>query len=223
MDTIKVGVAEDQQIYRDGLVSMLEGVDHLKVSVVAENGKDLLLKMKGQVPDVVLIDYRMDKMDGVQTTKKLLKRYPNIRVLMLSMYDENEFVIRAIENGAHGYLVKDDSPEEIVAAIESVVTTGYYLNDRTSKILITRMVKTGTIEPTFSPTKLEFSDIEMDVIKLICKEYSTNEIALKLHKSKRTIDGHRQNVMRRVGAKNATGVVMYAVKHDLIDITSDEF
>lgn len=223
MSMIKIGIAEDQEIYRNGLVSMFNEYDDFQVCIVANNGNELLANIGNNVPDVVLMDYRMEQMDGVQTTKTLLKSYPNIKILMLSMFDAADHIIRAIENGAHGYLTKDGEAEDIVLAIRSVMSTGYYLNDRTSKILITRMVRSGKIEPKFAGNKVTFTEIEMNVIKLICKEHSTSEIAEKLHKSKRTIDGHRQNVMKKMGAKNVTGVVMYAVKNQLIDVTSDEF
>lgn len=218
MKTVTIGIAEDQEIYRNGLVSMLNGVDNFKVGIVASDGKELLLKMKGNEPDVVLLDYRMGGMNGVDTAKKIYRRHPNVRVLILSMYDAHEFVIRAIENGVCGYITKDDDPKEIITAIESVMSTGYYLNDRTSRILITRMVKSGQVQPKFETSEAQFSNIEIDVIQLICQEYSTSEISKKLYKSKRTIDGHRASIMKKINAKNVTGIVMYAVKNNIVQV-----
>ena len=218
MKNITIGVAEDQEIYRNGLVNMLNGVDSFKVTLVAEDGKDLLMKLKGNEPDIVLLDYRMGGMNGVDTAKRIYRSHPNVRVIILSMYDAHEFVIRAIENGVCGYLTKDDAPEEIIMAIESVMATGYYLNDRTSRILITRMVKSGQVEPKFEVEQAQFSNIEVDVIQLICQEYSTYEISKKLFKSKRTIDGHRASIMKKINAKNVTGIVMYAVKNNIVQL-----
>jgi DNA-binding NarL/FixJ family response regulator len=126
-------------------------------------------------------------------------------------------VIRSIENGANGYLTKDDDPNEIITAIDCVYSTGYYLNERTSKILISQMVKSGTVQPVFENEEVEFSKIELDVIRLICEEKSAVEISDILFKSKRTIDGHRASIMKKIGARNVTGIVMYAVKNNLVE------
>lgn len=216
MKKIKIGIAEDQEIYRNGLISMLSEIENFSVTIVASNGKELLMKMKGNEPDVVLVDYRMGELNGIDTAKKINRNHPEVCVLILSMYDAHEFVIRAIENGVCGYITKDDDPKEIITAIESVMSTGYYLNDRTSRILITRMVKSGQVQPKFEMEEAQFTNAEMEVIQLICEECSTNEIASKLFKSKRTVDGIRASIMKKIKAKNVTGIVMYAVKHNLV-------
>ena len=216
--TITIGVAEDQDIYRNGLIGMLNNNPNFEVVIDANCGKDMLARLKDTQPDVVLLDYRMEGMNGIETAAKINRQYPEIRILMLSMYDAQEFVIRAIENGANGYITKDDDPAEIVSAIESVVATGYYLNDRTSKILIGQMVKSGAVKPVFTYEKVEFTDVEYRIINLICREYSTAEISKLLFKSKRTVDGHRATIMRKMGVKNVIGVVMYAVKNDLFEV-----
>lgn len=214
---ITVGVAEDQRIYRDGLVSMLNQTDNCKVIIEAENGVELLLKMKGNAPNVVLLDYRMPEMNGIDVTKKIREKYDNIKILLLSYFDNQEFVVRAVECGANGYLSKDDQPEEILQAIESVVETGYYMNDRTSKCLIGELVRQGKVVPSFDGA-VEFSRVELQIIKYICQEKSASEIGLLLYRSKRTIDGYRAGIMKKIGAKNVVGIVMYAAKHKLVEL-----
>jgi DNA-binding NarL/FixJ family response regulator len=214
---IKIGIAEDQEIYRNGLVGLLNNIENFNVIIEAESGQGIIDQIKTNEPDVVLLDFRMEGLNGVDTASRISKLYPEIKILMLSMYDAQEFVIRSIENGANGYLTKDDDPNEIITAIDCVYSTGYYLNERTSKILISQMVKSGTVQPVFENEEVEFSKIELDVIRLICEEKSAVEISDILFKSKRTIDGHRASIMKKIGARNVTGIVMYAVKNNLVE------
>ncbi len=215
---IKIGIAEDQEIYRNGLVGLLNNVENFEIVIEADSGQRILDEMKDSLPDVVLLDFRMKGLNGVETASKISKLHPSVRILMLSMYDAQEFVLRAIENGANGYLTKDDNPNEIITAVECVHATGYYLNERTSKMLISQMVKSGTVKPIFDDDNIDFTKIELDVMRLICEEKSALEISDDLFKSKRTIDGHRANIMRKIGAKNVTGIVMYAVKNNIVQL-----
>jgi DNA-binding NarL/FixJ family response regulator len=214
---ITIGVAEDQKIYRDGLVNLLNDNDSCKVTIEAENGMEMLMKMKGNIPDVVLLDYRMPELNGIEVAKKIRQKYESVKILLLSMYDNQEFVVRAVECGANGYLSKDDKPAEIIKAVESVLSTGYYLNDRTSKCLIGELVRQGKVVPSFEGV-VEFSRVEMQIIKFICEEKSASEIGVLLYRSKRTIDGYRSGIMKKIGAKNVVGIVMYAAKHKLIEM-----
>lgn len=214
---ITIGVAEDQKIYRDGLIAMLNGTENCKVTIEAESGVELLLKMKGNVPDVVLLDYRMPEMNGIDVAKKIREKYDNVKILLLSYFDNQEFVVRAVECGANGYLSKDDEPEEILQAIESAVETGYYMNNRTSKCLIGELVRQGKVVPSFDGA-VEFSRVELQIIKYICQEKSASEIGLLLYRSKRTVDGYRAGIMKKIGARNVVGIVMYAVKHKLVEL-----
>ena len=214
---ITIGVAEDQKIYRDGLVAMLNGAKNFKVIHEAGNGLEILTKIKGTPPDVVLLDYRMLEVNGIDVAKQIREKYANIKILLLSYYDNQEFVIRAVECGANGYLSKDDDPEEIIRAIESVVETGYYMNDRTSKVLIGELVRQGKVVPNFGDN-VEFSRVELQIIKYICQEKSASEIGLLMYRSKRTIDGYRAGIMKKIGAKNVVGIVMYAAKNKLVEL-----
>lgn len=216
MNEIKVALAEDQSIFRQGLVNLIGGFDRVKVLFAAENGQELLDKMSQQRPDLVLLDYRMPVLNGLETAKLIREQFDGVRVLILSMYDDQEFVETAMENGAHGYLSKDDEPEEIQQAIYSTMETGYYLNDRTSKMLIGRLINKGTMKPYFNGPVVEFSKMELEILELICQELTTQEIADKLCKSKRTIESSRTLMMQKINARNVVGLVMYAVKNKLV-------
>jgi len=213
---IRVGIAEDQKIFRQGLENLLNSFSGIKVVCTAENGLELVEQLETAHPDVVLVDYRMPVLNGLETVRKIRETNEGLRILILSMYDDPEFVETTLESGANGYLSKDDDPEEIEKAILSTVETGYYLNDKTSKILITKLMHQGKMSPKFDKDKIEFSAFEMEVLQLICREFTTLEIADKLCKSTRTIEGARTAMMQKVGSRNVVGLVMYAIKNNLI-------
>ena len=215
---IKIAIADDQLIFRQGLVNLVSGFDRVKVLFSAENGRELLEKLPENRPDLVLLDFRMPELNGLDTAKIIRDKFAGIRVLILSMYDDQEFVEKAIENGAHGYLSKDDEPDEIAKAIYSTMETGYYLNDRTSKMLIGKMMNLGLVKPVFQVPVVEFTKMEIEILELICQEWTTQEIADKLHRSKRTIESSRTLMMQKINARNVVGLVMYGLKNKLIAV-----
>lgn len=214
---IRIAVAEDQSIFRNGLVKLLNDSMGFNVVISVENGKLLLEELEKQEIDVALVDFRMPELNGIEATKLIRQQFPDLKVLLLSMYDSVEFVEMAIENGANGYLSKDDDAEEIEKAILSTIETGYYLNDRTSKMFIAKMMHTGKVHPTFEGRSPVFNKYELMILDLICKEYTTQEIADKLFKSKRTIESTRASMMQKAGARNVVGLVMYAIQHNLVE------
>ena len=218
MNEIKIAIADDQLIFRQGLVNLVSGFDRVKVLFSAENGRELLEKLPENRPDLVLLDFRMPELNGLDTAKIIRDKFAGIRVLILSMYDDQEFVEKAIENGAHGYLSKDDEPDEIAKAIYSTMETGYYLNDRTSKMLIGKMMNLGLVKPVFQIPVVEFTKMEIEILELICQEWTTQEIADKLHRSKRTIESSRTLMMQKINARNVVGLVMYGLKNKLIAV-----
>lgn len=213
---ITVSIAEDQLIFRQGLANILKTFDRLAIINLAENGFELLQQMEVHAPDIAIVDFRMPILNGIETTRQICERFPATKVLILSMYSEDEFVKSAIENGANGYLSKDDDPAEIAKAIYSIIDTGYYLNDRTSKLLIANLMRKGGMKPSFLELKEQLTDSEKVVLRLICDELTTQEIADKVFKSKRTVETIRTNLLQKTGAKNIAGLVMYAVKNELV-------
>lgn len=214
---ITIGIAEDQQIFRKGLILLLNNFKGMKVICEGESGKALIDMFCLEIPNVVIIDYSMPVMGGIETSKYIRTNFPETKIILLSMYDEEEFVESAIESGANGYLSKDDDLKELEIAIKSVIYNNYYLNDRLSKLFINRMMKKGKIEPKFVNEKIEFNDEEVRIIQLISQEYTNYEIADKLFKSVRTIEKYRSRMIEKVGAQNTIGLIMYAIKHKIID------
>ncbi len=214
---ITIGIAEDQQIFRKGLILLLNNFKGMKVICEGESGKALIDMFCLEIPNVVIIDYSMPVMGGIETSKYIRTNFPETKIILLSMYDEEEFVESAIESGANGYLSKNDDLKELEIAIKSVIYNNYYLNDRLSKLFINRMMKKGKIEPKFVNEKIEFNDEEVRIIQLISQECTNYEIADKLFKSVRTIEKYRSRMIEKVGAQNTIGLIMYAIKHKIID------
>jgi two-component system response regulator NreC len=214
---IRIAIAEDQSIFRNGLTKLLNDVPGFEVVLAVENGQLLIDALKTVPVDLALIDFRMPVKNGIEATKEIRACFPDVKVLLLSMYDDVEFVELAIENGANGYLSKDDDAEEIQLAIKSAVETGYYLNDRTSKMFIAKMVHSGKIQPAFEMDSGNiFNENEMVILELICTEMTTQEIADKLFKSRRTIESARTLMMNKIGARNVVGLVMYAIQNRMV-------
>jgi len=215
MNKIRLAIADDQLLFRRGLLSLLKDYEELEVIIEACNGKDLLEQLKGNSVDLVITDLEMPIMDGIEATENIKKKYPDTKILALTMHNEDSFVVHLIEKGVNGFLLKDYDIELIVDAIHSVMETGYYLNDRVSKAMVKALVRAKQIIPTFNNAQL--TKRELELIELLSKEFTTKEIAVKLFVSKRTVEGHRERAMQKVGAKNVVGLIMYAVKHNLID------
>lgn len=212
---IPIALAEDKALFREGVKRLINSFADFEVVLACENGKELTEKMSDQNVKVALVDYRMPEMNGLETVKYIRENFKEVKVLILSLYDDDEFVMNCISNGAHGYLTKDAKPEEIKAALEAVVSVGYYLDDRTSKLLISNAIKDNQIHPEFLSQE-ELSPVEKKVIELICKEYTNKEISEKIFKSTRTVESYRRSIMNKIGAKNTAGIVMYAVKNNLV-------
>jgi len=208
-----IAVVDDQAMFRAGLVSLLSEFEELKVMIEAENGKDFLKKLKRKKPDVVLLDLEMPEMDGMETLAYLKASHPGIRVLILTMHNEEPIIAHMIESGAHGFLVKNDPIEMLIDAIYSVMDTGYYFDDRVSRALVQRLMLGNKVKPSFD--KVVLTEREMQVVQLLCQELTTREIGERMSLSHRTIEGHREAILAKIKAKNTVGIVMYAIKNGL--------
>ena len=214
----RIGVAEDQKMFRKGLVMLLNSFEGMEVIYEGENGQELLDQIQNDPPHVAILDYSMPVMGGIETTLQLREKFPDIKIILLSMYDDEEFIEKAIESGANGYLSKEDDLSELDSAIKGVLSNHYYLNDRLSKLFVNRLMNKGKINPKFSNPVVDFNEEEMRILKLISKEFTTQEIADEVNKSIRTIEKYRTRMMEKVGAQNSIGLIMYAIKHKLISI-----
>jgi DNA-binding NarL/FixJ family response regulator len=216
MNVIKVAIADDHKIFRKGVILSLRPYSNIKFVLEAENGDELLAGLPEAQPDVVLMDLRMPQKDGIETTKIISKQYPNIYVLVLSMYEDERFVSHLMENGANGYLLKNAEPQEIRKAIMDVHEKGYYLNNFVNRILIKRAHAKQKTIPSLN-NEITISDKEREVLRFICMEFTAQEIAQKMDISPRTVEAIKDRLMERFGSKNTAGLVFFAVKNNLVD------
>lgn len=216
MVEIKVAIADDHKLFRKGVIISLRHYSNIKFVLEAENGQELLDGIEEVKPDVVLMDLRMPVKDGIETTKYISQHYPDIGVLVLTMHEDERFVIHLMENGANGYLLKSTDPSEIKKAITDVVEKGYYLNNFVNRILIKKSQSKNRAAPSLKK-EVEISDKEKEVIQYICLEYTSMEIGEKMGISARTVESIKERLMERFGLKNTAGLVFFAVKNYLID------
>jgi DNA-binding NarL/FixJ family response regulator len=216
MEVIKVAIADDHKIFRKGVILSLRPFTNIKFVWEADNGDHLLEGIASTEPDVVLMDLRMPGKDGIEATKILSKQYPNIHVIVLSMYEDDRFVSHMMENGASGYLLKNAEPQEIRRAIMDVHEKGYYLNNFVNRILLKKSHAKQKAIPSLN-NEITLTDRERDVLKFICMEFTAQEIAQKMDISPRTVEAIKDRLMERFGSKNTAGLVFFAVKNNLVD------
>lgn len=216
MDVIKVAIADDHKIFRKGVVLSLRPFTNIKFVLEAEHGDALIAGLDEAQPDVILMDLRMPGKDGIEATRIISKNYPQIKIIVLSMYEDERFVYHMMENGANGYLLKNAEPQEIRKAIMDVHEKGYYLNAFVNRILLKRSHARQKVAPSINH-EITLNDKERDVLRFICMEFTAAEIAKKMDISPRTVEAIKDRLMERFGSKNTAGLVFFAVKNNLVD------
>jgi DNA-binding NarL/FixJ family response regulator len=216
MNTITVGIADDHKIFRKGVILSLRQYTNISFVFEAENGEELLKELETIQPDVVLMDLRMPGKDGIETTKEVSKKYPDVKVLILTMFEDERFVSHLMENGANGYMLKNADPSEIKKAIMEVMARGYYLNNFVNRVLLKKSSNRAKTIPSLN-NEIVMSDKEKEVVRLLCMEFTASEIAIKMEISPRTVESIKDRLMERFGLKNTAGLVFFAVKNNMID------
>ena len=210
-------LTDDHVLLRNGLAALVKSLGHT-VLFEADNGKDLISKLdKKNLPEIVLMDINMPEMDGYETAQWLKENHHEIKVLALSMYDNENSIIRMLKSGAKGYILKDCEPAELKAAIDAVVSKGYYYSDLVSGKLIHAINK---IEDSGSDvnTLANLNDRETDFLKYACTELTYKEIADKMFVSPRTIDGYRDGLFEKLQVKTRVGLVIYAIRKGIVSV-----
>jgi len=212
---INIVIADDHEIFLDGLSLMLSRQEGFNVLGRASNGKQLIELVNKEKPDVVLTDIRMPITDGIESTKQLLADRPGLKVIALSMFDEENLIIEMLEAGAKGYLLKNAHKDEIIEAIVSVYQNKNYYCAHTSAQLASMIVR-SKFNPYKQKQAITFNDREKEIIKLICQQQTTQQIADKIYLSKRTVEGYRIKILEKINAKNIVGVVIFALKNNIL-------
>lgn len=213
---IKVLIADDHEIFRDGFRLLFRNDPDILICGEAKDGKDLIEKVQPLQPDVVVTDIQMPVMGGIQATKYIRMNYPEIRVIALAMFNEISDVLDMLSAGAHGYLLKNTEKEDIIEAIRTVYgNESYFCPDTREKI--SRIINLGIFRKNVPTKRTSFTDKEIQIIRLICQEFSTKQIAGMLQLSDRTIDWHRENIMQKTGAKTLAGIIVYAITHNIYE------
>ncbi len=205
MPEIKIAIADDYTIFRDGLKVGLLADENLAVILEADNGEELLKGMQAYMPDVIIMDLKMPVMDGMKATKLVREKYPLVKVLVVSMYDDDKFITHLLETGANGYLLKNAEPEEILMAVYAVHENGYYFNDHVNRTLLKKLVTTNALYPVFKPG-IMLTQEEEQALKLICADNATTDMS----------EETRRHLFKKIGVRNNAGLVMYAVKNGIV-------
>lgn len=216
-ETIRIALVEDQPLFRKGVSALFDSQKEMSVVIEAGNGKELLdrVQEQGRFPDVILMDLQMPVMDGMETTKAIRERNSEVKIIMLSIYNQDKFIAHMVELGANGYLCKNCDPGEVMDAVSSVLKNGFYFTHSTLQA-VQQGLKQRKRKVSLGDDHTDLTPREREVLELICMEHTAAEIAEKLFLSVRTVDGHRNNLLSKTGARNTAGLVMYAVKNGIV-------
>jgi two-component system, NarL family, response regulator DegU len=218
MAKIKLALVDDHNLFRRGIASILGQVADFELVLEASNGQEFIEKIPRKMPDVVLLDLQMPVLDGTATADYLRENYPLVKIIVLTMHDEDRMVLHLLEKGVSGYLLKDSDPDEVEKAVRKVMDEGVYLNEFVSRAMLRKMTNKTTVvkQSTLYNSKILLSEREKEVLKLICEGLSTAEISDRIFLSPRTVEGHRLRILEKTGTKNTAGMVAYAFKNDLV-------
>ena len=215
---IKILLAEDHSIVRTGIRPILETHPEIEVIDEAPNGNDVLQKIaSGQSPDIVLTDINMPDLDGLELLKKIRELQPEVKVIILSMLDHERYVQKAMSIGACGYLLKNASGAELVFSIQHVMSGSKYISSELSMRFLTRLPQDDINIEEGLKGAASLSKREREILFLIAEGYTNSEIAEKLFTSRRTVEGHRLNLIEKTRARNTAALIRFAVKNGIID------
>jgi len=216
MSAIRVLLADDHNLVRAGIRALVEGIEGITIVAEADNGREAVALAKTHRPELVVMDISMRELNGIEATAQIRAELPQTRVLILSMHTTEDFVRRALKAGASGYLVKDSAPLELKMAIEAIRRGETYLSSRVSKTLLSGLVEG---RPPQSESSLDaLTPRQREILQLIAEGRSTKEIAFALSVSVKTVETHRAALMERLGIHDVAGLVVFAVRHNLISV-----
>jgi DNA-binding NarL/FixJ family response regulator len=210
---IRIIVADDHIMFRESISKMLSMKKIVEVIAEAGNGNELLSLLDNHKPDMVLMDISMPEMDGIEATRKAIEKQPGLKVLTLSSFGEEKYYFSMVEAGAKGFVLKNASVSELEKAINEVAVGGsWFSSELLQKVILSMSSKTK------KDTTVDFSNRELEILKLICENFSNEQIAEKINLSYDTVKWHRANILSKTGCKNAVGLLLYSIKNKIIEI-----
>ncbi|RNC88399.1 MAG: DNA-binding response regulator [Winogradskyella sp.] len=220
---IKIAIADDELLFRQGLMAILQNEEDIHVVFDAENGEDLLTKLKSlrQKPDIIITDLKMPVLNGVEATKILSERFPDIKIIALTSYYSKPFILNMISIGAVAYLAKNSTPSLMTKTIREVYNKGFYYNGKVFQY-IQENKKSRSNKTVKSALDADFiSSRELEILELICKQYTAKQIADSIGISARTVEVHRRSLMLKTETRNIAGLVIYAIKNNIVNIENE--
>ena len=215
---IKFAIADDHKIFRDGIKMALNPREDLKLLWEAEDGKDLMHKMTIKKPELLLMDIRMPEIDGINAIEMLRKEYDNLKIIVVSMYDDQQMISKMMEMGANAYLTKTTDPDEIYEAIITCMNEEFYFNQLVNKAVMGKLMQKKSIRTNYGrPLPVNFNEKELKILQLLGEDKTTDEISKIVFLSPRTIETIRQNMKNKVGAKTIGGLIMYGMRNKMIE------
>jgi two-component system response regulator DegU len=214
---VQVALLDDHPLFRQGMRYILQALPFVESVVEAGEFSELLALCRQRLPDVLLLDLQMPGMDGPEVAQQLLIEFPDLKIIVLSMFSADKFITQMMKLGARSYLPKDVDQQQLTQALEDVLTTGHHFTERISRAMLQ-----GVQQPTRPASHLlteevQFTPRELEVLRLICQGLTAADIAEQLLMGRRTVEGHRQRMLEKTGAANVAGLVVYAVRHGLLD------
>jgi two-component system response regulator DegU len=212
-----IALLDDHPLFRQGLRYILESLPYVEAVHETAELPELLTVCRQRVPDILLLDLQMPNIDGSEVAQQLLSEFPQLKIIVLSMFSADKYINQMIKLGARSYLPKDSTQEQLIQAIEDVLTTGYYFTPRISRALVRGVQHPTRQLATKLPGLVQFTTREEEVLQLICQGRTAAEIANQLFISRRTVEGHWHKLLEKSGAPNVVGLVVFAAKHGLLD------
>ena len=216
MKTVKILIADDHDLIHNGIKNMLRPIKRYKIIGKANNGAEAVQKAMELKPDVILMDISMPVLNGIEATKIISDKFPDIKIIALTQYEEQEYVVQILKSGGSGYLLKNSKKNEFIEAIESVLSGKKVFSKKISEQLINGLIHKTTTDDKPEEHEIPLTKRETEIIKKIADDMSNQQIADELHISLRTVETHRRNLMQKLNVKTVVALLKYAAQHNII-------